>query len=120
VVTPAVFRIPPAPPSITSACWTPSDTTLELAVTGFSNTRELVAAQASLGFQKITTDLTQISAGYFSGPETIRFGGAFTIHIPYNLPFPLPQSVPVTLFNTVGSSGTVSAQACSQRAGGLS
>lgn len=112
VVTPVVFRIPPAPPSITSACWTPSDTTLDLAVTGFSNTRELLAAQVSLGSQKITTDLTQISAGYFSGPETVRFGGAFTIHIPYNLPFPVPQSVPVTLFNTVGSSGMVIAQQC--------
>jgi hypothetical protein len=112
VVTPAEFRIPPAPPSVTSACWTPSDTTLDLAVTGFSNTRELLAAQVSLGSQKITTDLTQISAGYFSGPETVRFGGAFTIHIPYNLPFPVPQSVPVTLFNTVGSSGTVRAQQC--------
>jgi hypothetical protein len=112
LATPVVFRILPVAPAITSACWTQSDSSLDLAITGFSNTRELVAAKAALGSKKVTTDLTQISAGYFSAPETVRFGGAFTVHIPYDLPFPVPQSIDVTLFNTVGASGTQTAQRC--------
>ena len=112
LATSAVFRILQAAPTITSACWTQSDSSLDLAITGFSNTRELLAAQAMLGSKKVTTDLAQISAGYFSAPETVRFGGAFTIHIPYDLPYPVPQGIDVTLFNTVGGSGTQTAQRC--------
>ena len=84
VITPAVFRIAAAPPAITSACWNMTDYGLDLLLTGYSNTRELTAAKVAIDSEEFTTNLDAIAAEYFSSEETLRFGGAFTLHLPYD------------------------------------
>jgi hypothetical protein len=99
------FRIPPATPSITSACYVRTNTEegvrLEFRITGFSNTRELKEARITIPgladptrrlivpeeFVRESTDTIQvptetIAFGFFASPLSVVTGGGFTLSIP--------------------------------------
>jgi hypothetical protein len=113
--TPFIFRIAPAAPVVTSACYTRTSTGINLQVNGYSTTRELTRTDVTIGTTQFHTDLTGIAAAYFSAPETIRAGGSFALTLPYQLdigPNDPISSATVNLFNTVGAAGSRTVQAC--------
>lgn len=112
--TPQIFSIAQAAPSITSACYTPNSTGVDLTMTGLSNTRELKSAHVVIGSSTFNTEVSGIASDYFTGPLSYRFGGAFTIDIPYTMQYPSanPGTVTVSLYNTIGQSGVATAQRC--------
>jgi hypothetical protein len=113
--TPVIFSIAPAAPVVTSACYTRTQTGVNLQINGYSTTRELTRAEVTIGTVKLQTELTGISASYFSAPETIRAGGSFGLTLPYQLdlgPKDPISSAAINLFNTVGGTGSRTIQAC--------
>jgi hypothetical protein len=100
------FRIPRTAPAVTAACYAQIPDGLELRVNGLSTTRELTRAEVTIGARSFNTDLTGISAGYYSSAETIRFGGAFSLRLPYEIQIaPNTPIGPVTMLleNTAGA-----------------
>ncbi|MEO8098129.1 MAG: putative Ig domain-containing protein [Acidobacteriota bacterium] len=102
------FRLPPAVPSITSACFGRTNTelgvVLDIRVSGFSNTRELTKAQLVIpglvaikanipvpaefvfdGTDTLNVDVTSLAFGFYSSAVNVRTGGAFTLNIPVSL-----------------------------------
>jgi hypothetical protein len=102
-----IFRIAPAVPTITSACYARTNTEdgvrLEFRVSGFSNTRELRSARITIPglaatrqgiklvvpsdftFERgdtIQVEAGELAAGYFSSAASVPAGGAFTLAIP--------------------------------------
>ena len=114
--TPVIFTIPPAAPVITSACYTPTQTGVNVQVNGYSTTRELTQANVTIGTNnKFQTEVSGIAAAYFSAPETIRAGGSFALTLPYQVDIGTNNTIgPVTLnlSNTVGAAGSRTIQAC--------
>jgi hypothetical protein len=113
--TPVIFSIPAAAPVITSACYTPAQTGVNVQVSGYSTTRELTQANVTIGTNKFQTEVSGIAAAYFSAPETIRAGGSFALTLPYQVdigPKNTIGSVTINLSNTVGGAGSRTIQAC--------
>jgi hypothetical protein len=132
------FRLPPAAPSLTSACFDRTNTEngiqLNVRVAGFSNTRELTRAQVTVpGLQiirpnlrvppafvfdssdTVTVDVNGLAFGFFSAPANIRTGGAFSLTIP--VPLDLPQAylaptakLPSVSFNLFNGVGAAGAR----------
>ncbi len=113
--TPAIFSIAPSAPVLTSACYTRTSTGIDLQINGYSTTRELTRADVTIGATQFETDLNGTAAGYYSAPETVQAGGAFSLTLPYQLDI-LPKdpisSVDINLFNRIGQTGSRKAQAC--------
>jgi hypothetical protein len=113
--SPRSFRIPPAAPVVTSACYVRTQTGIEVRVNGLSSTRELQSAQLSAGAETFHTSLDGISAQYYGSAETIRAGGTFALQLPYelrvgaNLPV---GTVTLSLSNTIGATPAQTLQAC--------
>jgi hypothetical protein len=114
--TPRSFNIAPAIPTVTSACYTRIATGIDIVINGLSNTRELKRVDVRVGTQDLYTELSGISAGYYSSAETIRAGGTFSLHVPYDVAWPAAPApapaVSLVLQNTVGATGKISAAAC--------
>ena len=113
--TPVIFTIAQAAPVITSACYTRTQTGVNVQVNGYSTTRELTRAEVTIGPSSFKTDVSGIAAGYFSDQETIRAGGSFALTLPYQLdigPSDPITTASVNLFNSVGGAGSQNIQAC--------
>ncbi len=113
--TPAIFSIAQAAPVVTSACYARTQTGLNVQINGYSTTRELTRAEATIGTLSFHTDVTGIAANYFSDPETIQAGGSFALTLPYQLdlgPNDPIGSATITLFNSVGGTSSRTIQAC--------
>jgi hypothetical protein len=107
---PRVFQVPAAAPVVSSACYVPQGTGVELTVLGYSTSRELKSAEVTTSLGTMTSNLSDIAAEYYAREESIRAGGAFSLRIPYAQP--LAGTVSIRLTNTVGSSNQVSVSRC--------
>ena len=116
-----VITIEPQAPVITKVTVSSTSGGIEVDVTGFSNTREMVSAtftfQAASGttLQGGTQTITAgpIFATWYGDTTSDQFGSQFTFAQPFNLSGSANgvASVSVTLTNTVGTSPAVSASA---------
>lgn len=102
------FRIPPAAPVLTSACYVRTNTErgvqLELRVNGISTTRELTRARLTIpeleleavnlpvppefvfeSTKTVNVDLAGASASYYGSPGSVRTGGTFALTVPVSL-----------------------------------
>jgi len=113
--TAQIFRIPASAPVVTSACYTTTSTGISLQLNGYTTTRELVQADLTIGTQSFQTDLTATATAYFSDPLSIAAGGTFALTVPIDLTLvpkaPL-SSVSVTVFNSIGPSGSQTVSTC--------
>jgi hypothetical protein len=113
--SPVIFSIAPAAPVITSACYTVTQTGVNVQVNGYSTTRELTQANVTIGTSTFKTDVSGIAAAYFSAPQTIRAGGSFALTLPYQVDIGSNNSISsatMNLSNTVGAAGSRTIQAC--------
>ena len=113
--TPAIFSIAQAAPVVTSACYTRTQTGVNVQVNGYSTTRELTRAEVAIGPDAFKTDVSGIAASYFAAAETIRAGGSFALTLPYQTdlgPNDPISTATINLFNTVGGAGSRTIQAC--------
>ena len=113
--SPVIFSIAPSVPVITSACYTPTATGVNVEVNGYSTTRELTQANVTIGSSTFQTALSGIAAAYFSAPQTIRAGGSFALTLPYQLDVASNTAIgsaTINLSNTVGAAGSRTIQAC--------
>lgn len=133
------FRISPAAPSLTAACYVRTNSEagvkLDFRVTGVSNTRGLTRVQVTIpglagartnlpvpaefvfdGSDTLTTEVQGLAESYYSSPANVRTGGAFTLTLPVTLDQFAPSadlgSVQFNLFNRVGGSGFRGVPAC--------
>ncbi|MEO5924837.1 MAG: putative Ig domain-containing protein [Bryobacteraceae bacterium] len=133
------FRIVPAVPTITTACYVRTNSEegihLDFKVTGFSNTRELTKALVTIpglaGAQPnipvpaefvfnttdtLAVDANGVATAYYSSAVNVRTGGAFTLTIPVTLnalaPIAKLDGVQFSLANHVGPSAQKTVQAC--------
>jgi hypothetical protein len=133
------FRIPPAAPSITSACYvrTNSETGihLDVRVTGITNTRALTKAQVTIpglagaksslpvpaefvfdSSDTLSVDIGGLAAGFFSSAVNVRTGGAFTLVVPVDLNSSAPTAkldgIQFNVFNGAGGAGSKPVAAC--------
>ena len=133
------FRIAPAVPSMTSACYVRTNTEqgiqLDFQVTGVSNTRALTRAKVTIrglagvkpnllvpaefvfdGSDTLTAEINGVAEAYFASPANVRTGGAFTLILPVTLTQMAPsgklESVQFVLFNAVGGSAVRSVAEC--------
>jgi hypothetical protein len=100
---------------ITSACYTVTQTGVNVQVNGYSTTRELTQANATIGPNTFKTDVSGMAAAYFSAPQTIRAGGSFALTLPYQVDLGSNNSISsatINLSNTVGAAGSRAIQAC--------
>ena len=119
-LTPLTIVIPAAPPLIGSVILTRNGTSLSLAITGLSSTREIsqahfhfvAASGKSLSTPDVSVPLTSTFSTWYQGSGSIPFGTQFL----YTQPFTLDSdansvgSVTVTLTNTQGASTPSNAQ----------
>ena len=112
--SPVIFNLAPAAPVITSACYTPTATGVNVQLSGYSTTRELTQANVTIGTNTFQTDVNGIAAAYFSAPQTIRAGGSFALTLPYQVDMSSTGiiSATINLSNTVGAAGSRTIQAC--------
>jgi hypothetical protein len=133
------FRLAPAAPVISSACYARTNSEagvkLDFRVTGLSNTRELTRAQVTIpglggaranlpvpaeflfdSSDTLTVEISGLAATFYSSPANVRTGGAFTLTIPVNLNSFAPSAqlggIQFNLFNKAGSAGQRSVPAC--------
>jgi hypothetical protein len=123
-IAPVVIVIAPAVPNLTagSPTLTRSGQTLTLALTGFSNTREITKAifhftpiaGALLNNPDITLDSSVAAAfqTWFSSAPSATYGSQFLYTQPFTLDVDAGQvkGVTVTLVNTIGSSTSITIQ----------
>jgi hypothetical protein len=113
--TPAIFSIAQAAPVMTSACYTRTQTGVNVQVNGYSTTRDLTRAEVTIGAVSFKTDVNGIASGYFADPLTIRAGGSFALTLPYQLDIGTTDTISsasINLFNTVGGAGSRTMQLC--------
>jgi hypothetical protein len=133
------FRIAPAVPTLTSACYVRTNAEdgvhLDFRVTGFTNTRELTKALVTIpglgagksnipvpaefvfdGSDTLTVDANAVATAFFSSAVNVRTGGAFTLTIPVTLTTLAPtvklDSIQFSLVNRVGSTPTKALPVC--------
>ncbi len=133
------FRLPPAAPSVDSACYVRTNDEngiqLDVRVTGITNTRALTKAQVTIpgialirpnipvpaefvfdASDTLSIDVADLAASYFSSAPSVRTGGGFTLTIPVRLDDLAPtntlDSVSFQLYNGVGGSGARALPAC--------
>lgn len=119
-LAPVVIKVSPAVPAITSMTLTRGTNSIQVAIVGFSNTREVVQAEfrfaAAQGSTLQTTDLivpaSQLFSGWFQSSASTASGSSFL----YTQPFTLDGDsgaiafVTVTITNTQGASASATAQ----------
>jgi hypothetical protein len=119
-LVPVAIKVSPAVPAITSVTLTRGTNSIQVAMVGFSNTREVVQAEfrfgAAQGSTLQTTDLivsaSQLFSGWFQSSASAASGSSFL----YTQPFTLGGDsasiafVTVTITNTQGASASATAQ----------
>lgn len=118
----ATARIPRMAPVITDACFTGSSTGIELAITGYSTSRDLskagvqlsAAQGATIESPNLTVDVSGVTSDWFASDDSVRFGGAFTLRLPVAIQGGANSvsSAAVTLTNAAGTSTVKNAQRC--------
>lgn len=109
--TPRILRVERAAPVLTDACFTTGTLGATLNLTGYSTTRQLTSASLTAGGTTTAVDLRSLSDAWFLTPESVRFGGAFTL----TLPLPSGASttgLTVAVRNDQGASGARSVSRC--------
>jgi hypothetical protein len=124
IVTPATApsvttTIAKAPPVITSVTLTASGSSLVVAVSGYSNTRDmtsgifqfLAAPGSTLNAAAITENLAATFSAWYQSSASANFGSQFTISIPFTFTGSISAvgSVSVQLVNSAGTSAAVTA-----------
>ena len=122
--TSKLFRIAPAVPVITSACYERTNSEagihLDFRVSGLSNTRELTRAQVTvpgLGQGKanipvpsefvfdsedtLTVDIGGLARNFYASALNVRTGGAFTLTIPVDLANDLAALAPTAKLGSI-------------------
>jgi hypothetical protein len=85
---PRVFRVPRTLPVITDACLVQAGEGVNVRVTGYSTTRGINRANLTYtpagGAQTtLSRDVSGEASNFFSGDESVRNGGAFTLLLPF-------------------------------------
>jgi len=116
VSTPAATRIPPTRATLSDACYLKNSAGgYEMALTGFSNTRELdMAFITGATSQTQRIDVSGYAADYFVTTQSIRAGGTFRVSFPFNLSNGT-RRIEVTVQNSYGQSQSRPAQQCAGR-----
>lgn len=114
---PRVFRLARSAPVLTDACFVQRDNTFEAVLTGYTTTRELTGAEFHLtpvtgSERELSVSLVESSAEYFSGDESVRNGGAFTLSVPVAIEGGPVKSASVTVSNAVGETASRPLSAC--------
>ncbi len=132
------FLIPAAAPTVTSACYSRTDTGLDFKITGITTTRELTRAVLNIpglpnptagadlppippefiiGARQgeLTVDLSAISTEYFGSAYFVNSGGAFTLTVPVTVdlaPDAPMGDVMANIYNTIGGAGQQTVSRC--------
>jgi hypothetical protein len=124
IVTPATApsittTIAKAAPVITGVTLTASGSSLIVAVTGYSNTRDMTsgtfqfiaAAGSTLNAAPITENLAATFSAFYQSSASTNFGSQFTFSIPFSFTGSINAigSVSVQLINSAGTSAAVTA-----------
>lgn len=115
LVPPAqTFGVSRSVPVLTDACYaTTANGGATLNVTGYSTTRSLQTANLSFTGSKQSVNIQNVSDAYFTDPDSVRFGGSFTLSFPFTPPASL-SSFTVSLTNSEGSSTNRTVSRCQQ------
>ncbi len=119
-LAPVAIQLPPSPPVISSVVLTRNAGTLQVAIIGYSNTRELTQAEfqftaapgSTLQTPDVTVSESELFSGWFQNAASDALGSAFL----YTEPFTINgsssdiSSMTVTLTNSVGTSAAATAQ----------
>ena len=108
----AMIQIPRLPPVLTGGpCGSSTDpSALNLTVTGFSTTRDIVSGVVTMNFadgtqQIVNLDLKSLFDAYFASPGFALFGSQFLLTVPLSLPADTALlSTFFTLTNSAGAS----------------
>jgi hypothetical protein len=100
--SPRIFRLPAAAPVITDACLATAAGATVVQLTGYTTTRELRRMELRAGEVTRSVDLNPPALEWFQNEQSIRTGGAFSLHLPLESGSPIPVSVSVS--NAAGAS----------------
>ncbi len=109
------FRVERLAPVMTDACFRQAAPGLQVQITGYTTTRQLSRADLTgLGSSTTTVDVDIVAAEYFLTDLSVRTGGAFALTFPVTLAAnaTVPESLSVTLTNSVGTSASRQARRC--------
>jgi hypothetical protein len=119
VIAPAAkqFKVNRTVPVVSSACYTPTPNGMELALSGYTPTRELTKAAISFSraaAQNKTVNVAQAALEWFVTDEAVRNGGAFTLRLPLEVLGNAAElgDVAVSLANTQGTAANRTAARC--------
>ncbi len=113
--SPGLIRVLTQAPVLSDACYRVASPGLQLDLTGFSTTRDLAVANLTLNGTKLPAlSLAELAGDYYSGPLSIRTGGAFLISAPVTIASTSVKvdSLTVVVTNRTGASATRSVRAC--------
>jgi hypothetical protein len=116
--SPRQFRVAKIAPVITSACYSPATSGINVVVTGYSTTRQISNATVALTpagggpARSMSIDVSGSAFDYFSTDEAVRNGGAFTLTLPFTVEGGEISSVSLELTNSSGSTTVGSVQRC--------
>lgn len=113
--SPGLIRVLTQAPVLSDACYRVGSPGLQLDLTGFSTTRDLAVANLTLNGTKLPAlSLAELAGDYYSGPLSIRTGGAFLISAPVTIASTSVKvdSLTVVVTNRTGASATRSVRAC--------
>ncbi len=119
-LAPVTIQLPPSMPVINSVVLTRNADTLQVAIIGYSNTRELMQAQfqftaapgSTLQTPEVTVSESDLFSGWFQNAASDALGSAFLYTAPFTISGSSADigSVTVTLTNSVGTSAAATAQ----------
>ncbi|MBI4876537.1 MAG: putative Ig domain-containing protein [Acidobacteria bacterium] len=114
---PRSFQIARLAPVLTDVCFRTSGNGVELAVSGYTTTRQLARADVALGGVSggFVVDLQGPAWDWFLTDESQRTGGAFTLRAPFEVKGAAASSVSsltLTVTNAVGTSQSRQASRC--------
>ncbi len=119
-LAPVTIELPPSPPVISSVVLTRNADTLQVAITGYSNTRELTQAEfqftaapgSTLQTPEVTVSESELFSGWFQNAASDALGSAFLYTEPFTINGSSSDigSMTVTLTNSVGTSAAATAQ----------
>ncbi len=105
-------------PVITSVALQPAAGGLNVVVTGYSTTRDMVtglfhftpATSTPLMQSDFTLPLTDVFTAWYAGSTSNATGGQFTLTLPFNFPLNSVRGVTVSLVNSIGASAPANSQ----------
>jgi len=119
-LAPVTIELPPSPPVISSVVLTRNADTLQVAIIGYSNTRELTQAEfqftaapgSTLQTPDVTVSESELFSSWFQNAASDALGSAFLYTEPFTINGSSSDigSLTVTLTNSVGTSAAATAQ----------